>query len=211
MADILKETQEDIRREKFEKTFKKYGLYALVIGILSIAAAAGIKFYQQYTHTQAQKVGAKFYQTSFNENAAEKDLKEIVENSNSGYRDLALIKLGDREITQLNIPEAIDYYDQVINSSGDIKIKDLAQIKAIKALIITDPDNSTLQERLSKATDNNATYHYSAKELQIDYFISKKNNEKAFELTGELLKDEALPVTLRKRLTKLSNYFNRVN
>ena len=48
MANIFREVDEDIRKERYINLFRKYGVYVIAIIVIIVGTLAGIQFYSGY-------------------------------------------------------------------------------------------------------------------------------------------------------------------
>src|SRR5262245_35720583 len=55
VSDIIREVDEELRRERFEKLWRKYGTYALGLAALVVLAVAGYIQWQHYTAGQREE------------------------------------------------------------------------------------------------------------------------------------------------------------
>jgi len=54
VSDIIREVDEELRRENFEKLWRKYGSYALGLAALIVLGVAGYYKWQDYTAHQRE-------------------------------------------------------------------------------------------------------------------------------------------------------------
>ena len=62
MTDIFQEVSEDMRREKAQKLWAKYGNYVLGGALAVVIGVSGYVAYQHYLKQQAEATGARFQQ-----------------------------------------------------------------------------------------------------------------------------------------------------
>ena len=55
MSDIFQEVEEDVRREHYEKLWKKYGNYVIAAASVLVLAVAGYQAWTRYDLSQRQK------------------------------------------------------------------------------------------------------------------------------------------------------------
>ena len=60
MADIFKEVDEDLRRDNFEKLWKKYGFYFIGLAVTVVLAVAGVQGWRAYDLDQRGKMSDRY-------------------------------------------------------------------------------------------------------------------------------------------------------
>ena len=98
MSDIFQEVEEDVRRERYEQIWKKYGNYIIAAAAVLVAAVAGYQAWQRYDLTQRQQVSDRFSQAtqaaqSGNLPKAETDFAALTKEAPAGYATLAKFHL----------------------------------------------------------------------------------------------------------------------
>ena len=64
MSDIFQEVEEDVRRERYEQIWKKYGNYIIAAAAVVVLAVAGYQAWQRYDLSQRQQVSDRLRQAS---------------------------------------------------------------------------------------------------------------------------------------------------
>ena len=60
MSDIFREVEEDVRRERAEKIWKRYGAYIIAAGVLVFVGIGGWQLWQRYDRQEREKISAQF-------------------------------------------------------------------------------------------------------------------------------------------------------
>ena len=60
MSDIIREVDEELRRERIEKLWQRYGVYIVAAAFLIVLAVAGWRAWDWYEIREAAKSGARF-------------------------------------------------------------------------------------------------------------------------------------------------------
>ncbi len=140
MADIFREVEEDIRRDRLQQLWDKYGIYviALVVGIIALTSA--VVGWRAYTTSQAEQASLAFA-TAVAEAAKEgADAPAIfatmADEAPAGYAALASLRGAGTLAAAGEIDAAIAAYDAVSADSGaeDI-LRDLAKVKSGTLLV----------------------------------------------------------------------------
>lgn len=140
MADIFREVEEDIRRDRLQHLWDKYGIYliSLVVGIIALTSL--IVGWRAYTQSQAEEA-SKAFATAVAEAAQEGAdaaaiFTELANRAPSGYAALAQLRAAGVHAEAGEIDKAIAAYDAVAaDSSADDMLRDLAKVKSGTLLV----------------------------------------------------------------------------
>ena len=147
MADIFREVEEDLRRERYGKLWNAYGAYAIGAVALLLLGGAGLVGWQRWVESK-QVAASQLYEGAvaavLEDNSAERraHLKRIAEADASGYGLLArfqeaaaLEKSGD-SAAAVSLYQGI-YLDRRAPRGADIApvFRDIARIYAALALM----------------------------------------------------------------------------
>jgi hypothetical protein len=169
LADIFHEVDEEVRREKLQKLWERYGIYLIALAVLIVAAVGGWRGYDWWQAKQAAAAGAQFEDAmTLSEQgkfaAAEKAFAKIAVQAPAGYRVLARFRAA-AEQAQSNQADAVKAYDQLAadNSLGPT-LQDLAGLRAAMLLVDKAPF-AEMKKRLDPLTASGRTFRASAREL----------------------------------------------
>lgn len=168
--DIFREVEEEIRRERFEKLWARYGTYIAAVAVAVVVLVGGWKFYEYQQGKRAEEAGARFNAALLALEAkksedAEKALQALVESGQGGYRALARMRLAALEQGSGKTDAAVKAYDEVAADSGvDVIIRGLASLRAAM-LRIDVADWTEMQNRLTPLKDAKNPWQLSAREL----------------------------------------------
>ncbi|MCE7997551.1 MAG: tetratricopeptide repeat protein [Rhodobiaceae bacterium] len=168
MADIFREVEEDIRRDRLQHLWDKYGIYLIgfVVGIIGLTAL--IVGWRAYTQSQAEDA-SKAFATAVAEAAQEgADAPAIFGNladqSPSGYAALARLRAAGALAEAGEIDQAIAAYDAVAaDSAADDILRDLARVKS-GTLLVGRTSYDDLAIRLVPLADNSEPWRNPARE-----------------------------------------------
>jgi hypothetical protein len=167
---LLREVDEELRREQLLKLWEQYGTYVVAAVALFIAAIGGYKYYDYRRALAAEAAGARMAvaarETAQNKSAeAQKALGEIVATGPASYALLARLRLAAADRSAGKTAEAAAAYEALAAESGvDPLLSDYARLQA--AMLRLDGASWTdMQNRLNDlAADGNA-WRFSAREL----------------------------------------------
>lgn len=209
MADnddsLLREVQEELRREQMQKIWQRYNGLILGAAALIVLAVAGYKFLETRRITAAEKGGADFTAAESLSDQKKKDdaakaFQAIAESGPAGYAALAKLQLAGAQVKDGKTADAVATYDSLAKQPGaDDLLKNFAQLQAA-SLRMADADYQEIQNRLTPLIGETAPYDKSARELLgIAAFKAKKFDE-ARKYLEPLLLDPNASDALQERV-----------
>lgn len=203
MADIFREVDEEIRRERLNAALRRFGPLALAAAVVALLIAGGIFWWQSYQNRGRGQDATQFIHAQALLDAGKpKDAAEafakVAESAGGGYPTLArfmqaeaLLQTGDRS-------GAVAAYDALAKSSDDPLFKQLAQWKAADLLIGAAP-REELERRLAPLMDEHSPFRYSARESRAAAALQANDRDTAIAMLQQLTDDINAPPGLRKR------------
>ncbi|MGO4685513.1 tetratricopeptide repeat protein [Hyphomicrobium sp. 2TAF46] len=209
MADnddsLLREVQEELRREQMQKIWQRYNGLILGAAALIVLAVAGYKFLETRRITAAEAGGAEFTAAESlsdqkKKEEAAKAFQTIAESGPAGYAALAKLQLAGAQVKEGKTADAVATYDSLAKQPGaDDLLKNFAQLQAA-SLRTADADYQEIQNRLTPLIGENAPYDKSARELLgVAAFKAKKFDE-ARKYLEPLLLDPNASDALQERV-----------
>ena len=200
MPDFLDEVQEDIKREKFEDIFKKFGLHfgaaiAIIIG--------GTGFFTWYdSHLLEKKeISGYNYAKALKGDVTELDI--VIEEGSKGYANLAALKKANI-VARSNKEKAIELYEQIASASSvDKATRDMAVLKMAYLMIETGKNEGKIEKLLKSISKKGSPFRYSAIEMAGIYKIKKGDISGAKDEFSEITKDAFAPENMRIRAEKI--------
>lgn len=214
MGDIFREIDEELRHERFEKLWRKFGRYVIAAGVALIVAVAGVSGWNQYQTSQRHEEGARF--------AAAKDLLRtgktddaaalfaaLSGDSTTTYGSLAKFHQAALRAKSGDIAGAVALYDALAADSGlDRPLRDLAVIlSALHSVNGRSPDVAALTQRLEPLSAANQPWRHSALEILALLSHRKGDTRKAKEYYQRIADDVDAPQNLRARATQMLAIF----
>lgn len=205
---LMREVQEELRRERMEQLWKQYGTYFVVAAIALLIVVGGYQFNQSRRQAAANASGVAF-ETAINLiedkklDEARKALEELTKNAPSGYAALARLRLAGLEVEAGNKAVALTQYETLAgDSSADGLLKSFAKLQA-GALKIGEADFTEVENRLNDLTSESSPWRANAREL-IALAAFKAGKLDAARKPLELnLADRATPSDVRERAQML--------
>lgn len=203
-GDVIREVEEELRREKYKNLWDRYGIYVIGAALAIILLVGGSQAWSYWQKTRAGETGAKFEAAIklVGENKvgeAKKALQEIASDGSGGYPTLAKLRLAGMERAAGRDGAAIKAYEAVAaDSATDEIFRDFARIQAA-SLRSGKADWAEMEGRLKELVAKAGPWRNSARELLAlaAYKAGKKSD--AQRLFTEILTDRATPSAMRQR------------
>jgi hypothetical protein len=167
VSDIFSEVDEDVRRERLEKLWARYGNYLIAACVLLVAAVGGWRIYEWSEAKKAAEAGSAFQAAAALSNEgknkeAEEAFAKLATTGTSSYRMLAKFREA-AEVARHDPKAAVATYDRLAaDSSLGRVLQDLAALRAATLLVDTAPYGEILQ-RLEPLTAADRTFRHSAR------------------------------------------------
>ena len=205
MSDILRQVDEELRKEKLSNFWKKYKYFFIFFVLLMILAISGIQF-NQYKKSENRKIFVEKYFESFdsvNVEAKINNLKEI--NAPNVFTDQLLnLQIANSYFENENDKQGLIHLEKIFNQNEKSLLGDLALYKYIMFQLDTLSKNeiSKLIENQSKIDRD---FEYLFKELiAIKMLIDGEayESKREFEL---ILNNTDIPFDIKTRAEKYIN------
>jgi hypothetical protein len=204
MSDIFREVDEDVRRDRFEQLWKRYGNLIVGVILLLVAAVAGWQVYNHFRTKEAERASAKF-QTALEKSEAGQDalaedlLASIIKKGPSGYRTLARFREA-AETGKRDPVAGAALYDALASDGGlGTTLQGLAQLRA--AMLLADTlSASDLKKRLEPLAGAGNPWRNLAREWLGLSSLKAGDFEAAGRSFDEVITDPETSSGLRQRV-----------
>lgn len=166
---FVREVNEELRRERMQSAWKKFGPLVIGVAVLIVVAVAGSQFYKFWTESTAARNGDAFAAATAqleagNGEAGLAALNDIASEGTTEYRALAQLRLGNAAAKDGDADEALALFNEVAGSGGvpDF-LRDFATLRAGQILV----DTASFEEVSAKLTPiagDGSAYRFSASE-----------------------------------------------
>ena len=199
MANIFREVDEDIRKERYINLFRKYGIYVVGIIIIIVGSLAGIQFYAGYKVDKNEMLFAEYIDIIENnsDNTLEK-LSESGDTSNIFLNGMYLLKESDLLVASGQIDQATLLLSEAIeNNALNIIHNDVAIYKLLMINIetLSIEEIKSYQNKLISEVDA----FYLTEELIAIKFLIEGQKEDAIEKFSELSTNNRVPTEIKNR------------
>ena len=199
LSDIFREVEEDVRRERFQKLWKAYGNYAIVLLVLLFAGIGGWQLWERHQLEERQKVSDAFIaaQRISNPQTAAGAFSDLARTAPKGYSSVARLAQAGAMLMSGQRAGAIDLYKQIAkDDSGTIGA--VARIRAAWALSET-ATRAELAELLKPLDQPGNAWRGNAREVLAYADYRAMDTKSALAKYSELALDPESPDGLRSR------------
>ena len=214
LADIFREVEEDLRRDKAAEFWKRYGRYIVAAAAFIVVATASYVGWKEYRLRQQIAYGERFAAAlsliqNKNEAEALDALGALAQDAGAGYGTLARFRAAAIKSRQGDRAAAAAIYDAVAkDGSVDALYAGLAALYYVLAMLETgDPDD--LAKRLAPLLEPKSPWRYSAREMAALLDLRKGDPEKARENFTMLADDPKTPAGARARAVEMLRTLKR--
>jgi len=206
VSDIIREVDEELRRENFEKLWRKYGIYVVGGAVLFLLVLAGGWLWWEHLKDQraerARQYDAALQLVAAADPGAPAALQAVA-SGDDGYAALAQLQEAALEAKAGDVNGAVAIYEKMTaDSTIDDSLHDLALILlALHTADTAPPDQLT--QRLQPLTAATNPWRYSALELTAVLARRAGDNAKAEQILTGLADDLNAPQALRQRATEM--------
>ena len=208
MSDIFREVDEEVRRERLEQLWRRYGTYITAAALVVLACVGAWRGYIYWEERKAAEAGAAYEAASGLADAgkhseAEAAFAKLASEGTAGYRSLARF----REAAQLGLSDpkaAVAAYDALArDASLGQSMQDLAAVRA--ALLLVDTASyQDLRARLEPLTAADRPFRHSARELLAFGAWRAGDSAAARQWIEAVVSDPTTPGSIRTRVDVLS-------
>lgn len=205
---LIKEVDEDLRREQYAKLWRAYGKYAIAGAVAIVLGVAGYQVWQGWQNRQFQKGAAAFTAAEDLIDAgkpreAEAKLAEIASHDgSSGFAVAAAFRHAQLQSEAGDVTGAVASYDALSHSGAPALFRDLAVLKGAM-LTLDSADPETLAKKLQPLAESGNSWHFAAIEMLALVANRQGDHAKAISYYQKLVDDAGAPQDIRARATEM--------
>ena len=199
MANIFREVDEDIRKERYINLFRKYGVYVIAIIVIIVGTLAGIQFYSGYQVNKNEMLFAEYI--NIIENNSDDTLEKLSDSGNTSnlfLNGMYLLKRSDLLVASGQIAQATLLLSEAIENNALNKIhNDVAIYKLLMINIetLSIEEIKSYQNKLISEVDA----FYLTEELIAIKFLIEGQKEDAIKKFSELSTNNSVPIEIKNR------------
>lgn len=212
MSDIFDEVDEELRAERAQKLWERYGGYVTGALMLVIGGVAGWQGWQWWEGRQVQQAAATYMDIQRATEAEGADygamatrFETMAATAPTGYRTLARLRAAALRAEAGQVTEARGIWDTLAaDTSADPLYRDLATLLwALHGIDSADP--AVLAARLAPLTQPGAAWRASAQEVQALIALRQGNTRQARDTLRALANDTTAPQGVRDRAGRIAS------
>ncbi len=207
VANFIEEVDEEVRREKAEKLWKRWSPVFIGVVVLILAGVAGHEVWKGWQADKTAAAGERF-SSALNLAQAGKPSEaaaafaDLAKGDAAGYAQLARFQQASNLVEAKDIAGAIAAYDAIAgDSSAPARFRDLARYLAVFHGLGELPLDQ-VKQRLS-GLGSDSPWAANARELGAVAELKAGNTEEARRQLTALADDPLVPTGLRGRATEL--------
>ena len=208
MADIFDEIEEDLKRDRLDKAWKKYGNYVIAVAILIVAATAGNTLWDSYQKGRMVEQANAFDAALVTARGGDVDgavaaLDGFAAGSDAGYRLMARLQQASLLVEQEKVADAIAIYDGI---AADDSIDPVYQGLGLVLSVMHAADSGeadTMLARLAPQLEAGAPWRFTALELAAGLSLRKGDKNQAISHLKTVVDAAEAPEGARRRATEL--------
>lgn len=204
MADIFREIDEEVRRDKAAELWKKYGWVVTSLAVLAVLAVAGWQFWLHRENQASQAVGARFEAALKSSRdgdgkQAEAILKELAGSAPAGYRLIARFRLA-AETAKGDAAAGVAAFEALAGDATlDATYRDLARLRA--GILRVDLSSfAEVKTALESLASPQGVWRHSAREFLGIAALKANQFDEAGRWFDAAITDPQAPQALRQRV-----------
>jgi hypothetical protein len=208
LADIFREIDEDLRRDRHVELWKRYGNYIIALALAIVVGTAVSVYWRDYKIGQREADSAAFAEArglvqDERPDEATAAFAILEDEAVGGYALLASFQEAALLAEAGDEAGALAAYDAIAaDSSADDLYRDLAKLLSVMRRI-DDGDPASLAADLAPLAVDGEPWRFSARELQALLALRTGDSAKAADLLSGLADAAGAPPALRARAIEL--------
>lgn len=208
MTDIFHEVEEEVRKERYEALWKKYGNVLIGAAALLVVGVAGYQYWLHYDEQRRQAVSARFeaaeQMAARGDVRSEQEFAAIAQDAPAGYAKLAKLHLANVMLAQGKRDPAVTILRELENDSDPV-LSGAAKLR----LAWTLADSATRAEidaLLTPLSAADSPWRFSAAEVRAYLDLQAGKRTEAIAQYEKLAADAAAPDNLRQRVGAIAQF-----
>ena len=168
MSDIFREVDEELRRERLQRLWDRYGTYIIAAAVVIVVGVGGWRAWEYWEAKRAAESGDRFtaaleLSRQGKHQEAAQALESLAREGTSGYAVLARFRAAGEKAEAGDKAGAAAAYDALANDGGlSPVLRDLARIKA--AYLVVDSESYDNARRRAEGLAASGPWRHMAKE-----------------------------------------------
>lgn len=203
MSDIFHEIEEDIRRERMARLWKRFGPFIIAVAVVIVVGVAGWRGWEWYSAKQAREAGGR-YEAALDlaregkSAEAQAAFDALVADAPGGYALLARFRAATATAATDSAAAAAQFEEIAQDISVPQRLRDLARIRAALLLVDTGSQSDVASRAEPLAVAGNPWRH-SAREVLALAAWKAGNVADTRRWAQEIISDAETPPGIRAR------------
>lgn len=208
MTDIFNEVDDELRRDRAEKLWKRYGNHVIAVAAAIVVATAGWVWWTDHQRKQAAADGERFFEAmrkaaTGDQDGASTALTTLSRDGKSGFAPLALMYEAGLKARKGDAAGAAAIYRAVAGDANvDAELRDAAAVLSALVTVETTP-TAEIDATLARVAAGTSPWRFTAIEISAMAAIKAGNGARAKELYAKIADDPAAPSSLRARAAEM--------
>ncbi len=206
MSDIFREVEEDVRRERAQRIWKRYGTYIIAAGVLVFVGIGAWQLWQRHENQKREEVSAQYMaaQRITNPQTAANAFVDLAQAKS--YGPVARLSQASAMFAAGQRSEAIEIYKEIADSDNG-PIGSVARLRAAWALAET-ATRTELTELLKPLDQPGSPWRENANEILAFADYKAMDMKSARTKYAALAANPEAPDALRARAKAMAEYLN---
>ncbi len=204
MSDILRQVDEDIRKDKLINLWKNYGLYVVIFFILAVGIIAALEIRSSILKANNEKIVENYIAATAENNIDNSIsiLTELKQTNNSFVSSLSSLQIAQKQIQKGNRAESKKKLEEIINNpNADQVLVDLS-IYYYLMMNITDISIDEMNSILDENKIHKSKFKYLYQELIGIKYLILDNLTQSKKLFEKIKNDAEAPREVIERAKK---------
>lgn len=212
MSDIFREVDEDLRRDRMERVFKRYGGIMLAAALAVVAATGGTVAWRNWQQSQKESettaLAAALSQAAQGPDKGVEALASFAGQADPGMAALAQLNAAALLAREGKTAEAVAVYDKLSGTAAAAVYRELAALLSVMHQLDSG-DPAQLQARLQPLTADANPWRFSAREMSAVLAARAGDKDRARTLFQQLADDSQAPAGVRSRAADLATLYGK--
>ena len=208
MTDFIREIEEDLRADRAQELWQRYGKVVIGLAIAVVVATGVYVAWRNYQHKKLEAEGEKLAAGLMLADKGDADgafaaLANVAANASSGYAAMAELNAAKIAVEKDRIDDALALYDKIAANAGyDPLLRTLAVVQGGYQRIGR-VEHGALKARLSSISSGSDPWRFSAREVIALSALKAGQKDEAKTGCAALADDAAAPAGIRGRAAEL--------
>lgn len=210
MADIFNEIDEELRKDKAQEWWGRYGKFVIGACVVVVAAAGGYTWFEQQRTAELRELADRYGHALTQADAGETDpalaaLQSLSQEADGeGIAMIASFQRAGILADQDRHAEAAEVYAAVAADDGvDPLYRGLAELKAILHRSVAGEDTAALLTEIEPLTLEGEPWRYSARMVAASLAMGAGDMEKAKAYLTQVSDDDGAPNSARTQAVEI--------